>query len=124
MRRSCVCCLKGYLVPFMDTTDLVTVEQHLGLHLQHLYSIAGRMAVYHPGHREELYLLEHSTLLLVKTHGLGPTVPPFLMQKSFSEGPWLGLAILWWLVKWPEDPNDDTHITHMDMDASRCLWAL
>ena len=61
---------------------------------------------------------------LLKTHGLGPTVPHFLTQKSFIEGLWLGLANLWSLVNLPEDPNDETDDTHRDIDASRCLWAL
>ena len=67
---------------------------------------------------------ERSTLLLVKTHGLGPTVPNFLTQKSSTEGLWLGLAILWWLVNLLENPSDDRDDTHMDIDALRCLWAL
>ena len=60
----------------------------------------------------------------MKTHGLGPALPHFLTQKSFTEGLWLGLAILWWLVNLLQDPNDDSDDTHMDGDASRCLWAL
>ena len=80
------------------------------------------MDVYHLGRREEPYLFEQSTLLLVKT--LGPAVPHFLTQKSFTEGLWLGVAILWWLVNLLEDLNDDSDDTHMDGDASRCLWAL
>ena len=82
------------------------------------------MAFYHLGRREEPYLFEQSTLLLVKTHGLGPAVPHFVTQKSFTEGLWLGLAILWWFVNLLEDPNDDSDDTHMYVDASRCLWAL
>ena len=104
--------------------DLVAVEQHLRSQLEDLYPTALRMAVYHLGRREEPYLLEQSTLLLVKTHGLGPTVPHLLTQKSFTEGLWLGLAILWWLVNSLEDPNNDTDNMHMNIDASRCLWAL
>ena len=103
--------------------DLVAVEQHLRSQLEDLYPIVLRMAVYHLGRTEEPYLLEPSTLLLVKTHGLGPAVPHFLTQKSFTEGLWLGLAILWWLVNLL-DPNEDTDDTHMDIDASRCMWAL
>ena len=60
----------------------------------------------------------------MKTHGLGPAVPHFLTQKSFTKGLWLCLANLWWLVNLLEDPNDDTDDTHMDMDALRCLWAM
>ena len=60
----------------------------------------------------------------MKTHGPGPAVPHFLTQKSFTEGPWLGLAVLWSLVNLLEDPNDDADAMHMDVDASRCLWAL
>ena len=104
--------------------DLVAVEQHLRSQLEDLYPTALRMAVYHLGRREEPYLFEQSTLLLVKTHGLGLAVPHFLTQKSFAEGLWLGLAILWWLVNLLEDPNDDSDDTHMDGDALRCLWAL
>ena len=70
------------------------------------------------------YLFEQSTLSLVKTRGLSPAVPHSLAQKSFTEGVWLGLAILWWLVNLLEDPNANTDDTHMDMDASCCLWAL
>ena len=69
-------------------------------------------------------MFEQSTLLRVKTHGVGPAVPHFLTQKSFTEGLWVGLAILWWLVNLLEHPNDDTDDTHMDMDASCSLWAL
>ena len=104
--------------------DVVAMEQHLRSQLEDLYPTALRMALYHLGHREEPYLFEQSTPLLVKTHGLGPAVPHFLTQKSFTEGLWLGLAILWWLVNLLEDPNDDSDDTHMDVDASRCLWAL
>ena len=82
------------------------------------------MAVYHLGRREEPYLFEQSTLLLVKIHGVGRVVPHFLTQRSFIESLWLGLAILWWLVHLVQDPNDDWNDTHMDVDASRCLWAL
>ena len=82
------------------------------------------MAVYHSGRTEEAYLFEQSTLLLVKTHGLGPAVPHFLTQKLFTEGVWLGLAILGWWMNLLEDPNDDTDDTHMDIDASRCLSVL
>ena len=63
--------------------DLVAVEQNLCSQLQHFYPTPLHMAVYNLGHREELYLFEHSTLLLVKTHGLGPAVPNFLAQKLF-----------------------------------------
>ena len=104
--------------------DLVAVAQHLRSQVEDLYPTALRMAVYHLGRREEPYLFEQSTLLLVKTHGLGPAVPHFLTQKSFTEGLWLGLAILWWLVNLLEDPNDDSDDTHMDGDASRYLWVL
>ena len=104
--------------------DLFAVEQHLRSQLEDLYPTALRMAVYHLGCREEPYLFEQSTLLLVKTHGLGPAVPHFLTQKSFAEGMWSGLAILCWLVNSLEEPNDDLEGTHMDGDASRCLWAL
>ena len=104
--------------------DLVVVEQHLHSQLEDLYPTALRMAVYHLGRREEPYLFEKSHLLLVKTHGLGRAAPHFLTQKSFNEGLWLGLAILWCFVNLLEDPNDDSDDTHMDGDASRCLWAL
>ena len=60
----------------------------------------------------------------MKTHGLGPAVGHFLTQKWLTEVLWLGLAILWWLMNLLEDPNDDTDDRHMDMDASRCLWAV
>ena len=96
------------------------MEQHLRSQLEDLYPTALRMAMYHLGRREELYLFEQPTLLLVKTHGLGPAVPHFLTQKSFTEGLWLGLAFLWWSVNLLEDPNDDSDDTHMDGDASRC----
>ena len=105
--------------------DLAVVEQHLRSPLEDLYPTALRMVVYHLGRREEPYLFERSTLLLVKTHGQGLAVPHFLTQKSFTEGMWLGLAILWWLVNLLEGPNDDSDDSHMDVDASRCcLWAL
>ena len=51
-------------------------------------------------------------------------MPHCLTRKSLTEGPWLGLTPLWWLVNLLEDPNDDWDDTHMDVDASRCLWAL
>ena len=86
--------------------------------------MALRMADYHRRRREEPYLFAHSTLLLVKTPGLGPAVPHFLAQKSFTEGLWLGLAILSWLVNLLHDCNDDSDDTHGDGDALRCLWAL
>ena len=82
------------------------------------------MVVYHLGRRDEPYLFEQATLLLGNNHGLAPAVPHFLTQKSFTEALWLGLAILWWLVVLLEDPNDDTDDTHVDVDASRSLWAL
>ena len=124
VRRSCVCCPKGYLAPFMDTMGIWSLCSNTCGRNWRLYPTALRMAVYHLGRREEPYLFEQSTLLLVKTHGLGPAGPHFLTQKSFTEGLWLGLAILWWLVNLLEDPNDDSNNTHMDGDASRCLWAL
>ena len=31
---------------------------------------------------------------------------------------------MWWLVNLLEDPSDVTHDRHMDINASRCLWAL
>ena len=95
MRTSCVCCLKGYLAPFMDTMGIWSLWNILRSQSEDLYPTALRMAVYHLGRREEPYLFEQSTLLLVKTHGLGPAVPHFLTQKSFTEGVRLGLAILW-----------------------------
>ena len=82
------------------------------------------MVVYHLGRREEPYLLEQSTLLLVKTHGLGLAMAHFATQKSFTEGVWLGLAIPWWFTNLLKDPNDDTEDMHMDIVASRCLWAM
>ena len=103
---------------------LVDVEQHLRSQSEELCPTALRMAVYHLACREEPYLFEQSTLLLVKTHGLGPALPHCLTQKSFSDGLWLGPAILWWLVNLLEDPNDHSDDMHMDVDASRCLWAL
>ena len=104
--------------------DSVAVEQGLRLQLEDLYRTALCMVVYHPGHGEEPYLFEQSTPLLVKTHGLDPAAPHFLAQKLFTEGLWLRLAILCWLVNSLQDPNDDTDTTHMDMHASRCLRAL
>ena len=101
--------------------DLVAVEQHLRWQLEDFYPTALRMTVYHLGRKEELYFFEQPTLLLVKTHGLGPAVPRFLTQKSFTVGLWLGLAILWWLLNLLEDPNDDMDDTYVDMVASRCL---
>ena len=104
--------------------NLVAVEQHLRSELEDLYPTALRMAIYRLGRREDPYLFEQSTLLIVKTYGLGPAVPHFLTQKSFTGGLWLGLAMLWWLVNLLEEPNDDSDDTHMDVDASRSLWAL
>ena len=104
--------------------DSVAVEQHLRSQLEDLYPIALRMAVYNLGRREEPYLFEQSTLLLVKTHGLGHAVRHFLTQNSFTEGRGWDLAILWWLGNLVEDPNDELEDTHMDVDASRSLWAL
>ena len=104
--------------------DLVAVERHFRLQLEDLHPTALRMTVYHLGRRGELCLFEQSTVLLVKTHGLGPIVPHFLTQKSFTEGPWLVLAILWWLVNLLEHPNEAPDDTHMDIDASRCLSAV
>ena len=104
--------------------DLVAPEQHLRSQLEDLYASLLRMAVYHLGRREEPYLFEQSTRLLVNIHALGPALLHFLGQKSLSEGSWLGLAILWRLVNLLQDPNDDTDDTHMDVDASHCLWAL
>ena len=104
--------------------DLIAAEQHLRSQLEDLYPTALCMAVCHLGRREEPDLLEQSTFLLVKTHGLGPAVPHFLTQKSFTPGLWLGLAVRLWFVNLLEDRNDDTDDTHMDIDASRCLWAL
>ena len=77
--------------------------------------------LYHLGRREEPSLFEQSTLLLVKTHGLGPAVPHFLTQKLSTKGLWLGLVILWSLVNLLEDPNNDTDDMHMDIDASRIV---
>ena len=82
MRRLCVCCVKGYLAPFMDTIGIWslwnnTYVRNWKICTQRLCAFA----IYHLGHREEPYLLEQSTLLLVKTHGLGPAVPHFLTQK-------------------------------------------
>ena len=94
------------------------MEQHLRSQLEDLYPTALRMAVYHLGRREEPYLFEQSTLFPVKTHGLGPAMPHFLTQKSFTEGLWLGPPILWWLVNLREEPNNDSDDTHMDGDAS------
>ena len=51
-------------------------------------------------------------------YGLFPAVPHFITQKSFTEGVWLGLAILWWLVNLLEDANNDTDTTTTDTDAS------
>ena len=76
--------------------DLVSVEQHLRSQLEELYPTAFSVGVYHLGRRDRPYLFEHSTVLLVKTHGLGPAVPQFLTQKSFTNSLWVGLAILWW----------------------------
>ena len=68
--------------------DLVALEQHLHLHLEDLYPTA--LAFYHLGRGGEPYLIEQSTVLLVKTHGLSRAVPHFLTQESFSEDLWLG----------------------------------
>ena len=76
--------------------DLVAVEQHLRSQLEDLYPTPLHMAVYHLGRREEPYLFEQSTLLLVKTHGLGPGVPHFLTQKSFTKGGWVWLSFGGW----------------------------
>ena len=100
------------------------MEQQLRSQLEDLYPTALRMDVYHLGRREKPCLFEQSTLLLVKTHGLGLAVPHFLTQKSLTEGLWLGRAILWWLLYLLQDPNGDSDDTHMDVDASRSLWAL
>ena len=51
-------------------------------------------------------------------------MPHFLTPEFFTEGLWLGLAILRLLVTLLEDANDDTDDTHLNIDASRCLWAL
>ena len=107
-----------------QTGDLVTEEQHLGLQLEDLYPTALCMAFYRLGRREEPYLFEQSTLLLVKTHGLRPVVPHFLTQKSFTKRPWLGLATLSWSVNLLEEPNDDLDSTTMDTEASRYMWEL
>ena len=100
------------------------MEQHLHSQLEDLHPMALRLAVYNLGRRQAPYLFEQSTVLLVKTNGLGPAMPHFLTQKSLTEGVWLGLAIVWWLVNLLEDPNDDSDDTHMNGDASCCLWAL
>ena len=97
--------------------NLVAVEHQLRLQLEDLYPTALRMAVYHLGRREEPYLFKQSTLLLVTTHGLVPAVPPYLTQKSFTKGLWVGLAILCWLVYLLQDPNDDTDDTHLEMEC-------
>ena len=68
--------------------ELVAVEQHLRSQLKNFYQTALCMAVHHLGLREEPHLFEPPTLLLVKTHGLGPPVPDFLTQKLFTEGLW------------------------------------
>ena len=91
--------------------DLVVVEPHLRSDLEDLCPAALRMPVYHLGHKEELYLFEQSSLLLVKTHGLGTAVPHFLTQKSFTGGLWPGLAILWWLLNSLEGQTT-TRATH------------
>ena len=122
VRRSCVCFRKGYLASFMDTLGIWLLWNNT--YVRNWKICTQQLCAYHLGRREESYLLEQPTLLLVKTHGLGPAVPHFLTQKSFIEGLWLGLAILWWLLNLLEDPNDDSDDTHMDVDASRCLWAL
>ena len=86
---------QGVLGAFLGHhVDLVAVERHLHSQLEDSYPTALHMALYHDGS----YLFEQSTLLLVNTHGLGRAVPHFLTQKSFTEGLWLGVAILWWLV--------------------------
>ena len=101
--------------------DLVAVQQPLLCQLEDLYQTALRMALYNLRRKEDPCLLEQSTLLLVKTHGVGPAVPLFLTQNSCTEGLWLGLAIMWRSVNLLEDPNDDPH---MDVDALRYFWAL
>ena len=60
----------------------------------------------------------------MKTHGLRRVVPLFLTQKSFTQGRWLGLANVWWLVNLLEDPNNDPDDTTMGTDESRCVWEL
>ena len=116
--------LRYNLVIAEHSGDSFVVEQRLRSQLEDLYPTALRMAVYHLGRKEDPYLFEQSTLLPVKTHGVGPAVPNFLTQKLFTEGLCLGSAILWWLVNQLEDPNNDTDESHTDIDASRCLWAL
>ena len=106
------------------TRDLVVVEQHLRFQLEHLSPTALSMPIYHLGRQGELYVFEQSSVLLVKTHGLGPLVPHFLTQKSFTKGLWLRLPILWWLVNLQEDPNEDVDDTSVDIHATRYLWAL
>ena len=91
-----------------DRGNLVAVEQKFRLQSEDLYPIALRMAVYYLRRREEPYLLEQSTPLLVKTHGPSPAVPHFLTQNWFNEGMWLSLAVMWLLVNLLEDPNADT----------------
>ena len=81
------------------------MEQHLRMRLEDLYPTALRKVVYHLGRTEEPYLFERSTLLLVKTHGLGLAVPHYLTQRSFTKGLWLRLSMLWWLVNLLEDPT-------------------
>ena len=103
--------------------DFVVVEQHLHCQLEDLYPTTSRMAVYHLAHREEPYLFERAAVLLVNPRGLGPAVPHFLTQRSFTEAPRLGLAILWCLVNLLEDPNNDMGYTRrcifMDRTTSR-----
>ena len=106
-------CLKGYLAPFMDTMGIWSLWNNT--YVPNWKICTQQLCAWR---REEPYLFEQSTLLLVKTHGLGPAVLHFLTQKSFTEGLWLGLAILWWLVNLLEDPNNDSDDTHMDVDAS------
>ena len=127
MRRSCACARVRVLsqgVFHGPDGDLVAVEQHLPPQLEDLYPTALRMAVYHLGRREEVCLFQQSSLLLVKTRGMGPAVPHFLTQMLLTQGPLMGLAILWWLVNLLEDPTKDTDDTHMDIDSSCSMWAL
>ena len=100
--------------------DLVAMEQHLRSRLEDLYPTALRMAVYHPGRREEPYLFEQPTLLLVKAYGLGPALPHFLTEKSLTEGMWLGVAILWWWATWTTRTTARTTRIWMLMHRAAC----
>ena len=74
--------------------DLVAVQQHLRSQLEDLYPTLLRMVVYHLGRKEEPYLFEQSTLLLVKTHGLCRTSSH--KSRSLKVCGWVWLSLGGW----------------------------